>query len=169
MSKVSISVCWLYLQRYAHISEPFVLSNFTVHSCILHSGSSDIIYCEQLPHVHSKHSFQIVARKLNSTENRSLSLADSRVILTHVPPLQFLSFEDGVCFIPADVPYPNGLLLFWAYDEASKLDILKPFIWNCTSMLDVYDLNPCCDPLSFATLTKKLTYVYNKVCVIYSD
>ena len=116
--------------------------------------------CEKLPH--SKHSYQIVARKQTDINNGCFSLSQSRVILTHVPPLQLLSYEDGVCFIPSNTPYPNGLLLFWAFDEASQSDVLKPFVWNCTSML--HDLNVGGGPPSFKTLALRLAGTCNKVC-----
>lgn len=149
-----------------HISECLLLSNSTIHSCILHSGTSDFLFCENLPHVHSKHSYRIVARKQTAIKNGSFSLAEYRMIVTHVPSLELLSFQDGVCFIPSTIPYPNGLLVFWAHDEASQSDVLKPFIWNSTSML--HDWNLGSDIPSFRTLVQRLAGTWSKVTVTVS-
>lgn len=143
-------------------TERLSLSNSTVHSCVLHSATSDFVFCEKIPHIHSEHSYQIVARKQTAVNNGSLALAAPRVILTHVPPLQLLSFQDGVCFFPCNVPYPNGLLLFWSCNESSQSDLLRPFIWNCSSMLNQYTVSGY-EPLSFRTVAQRLAGVWKKV------
>lgn len=157
-SQVSVSSHTMYF--YSH-TERLSLSNSTVHSCVLHSATSDFIFCEKIPHILSEHSYQIVAKKQRALNGGSLSLAAPRVILTHVPPLQLLSFQDGVCFFPCNVPYPNGLLLFWSCIESSQSDILKSFIWNSSSMLNEYTVSSC-EPLSFRTLAQRLAGVWKK-------
>lgn len=148
---------------HAHIAECLSLSNFTIHSCILHSGTADFISCEKLPHTHSEHSYQIVARRQIANKNDSFVLAESRIILTHAPPLQPLGFQDGVCFIPSKAPYPDGLLVFWGYIEATRSDVLKPFVWNCTSTLPDFNLLSGCETLSFRTLAQQLAGTWSKV------
>lgn len=152
-----------YVVSHVHISECLLLSNYTIHSCILHSGTSDFLFCENLPNVHSKHSFRIVARRKMAIKSGSFSLAEYRTVVTSVPPLKLLGFRDGVCFVPSTVPYPNGLLMFWAYDETFQADVLMPFIWNSTSML--HDLNLGSDPPSFSTLVQRLAGTWSKVTI----
>ena len=89
-------------------------------------------------------------------------MAAPRVILTHVPPLQLLSFQDGVCFYPCNVAYPDGLLLFWSCNESSQSDVVKPFIWNCGSMLNPYTVSGC-ETVSFRTLAQRLAGTLRKV------
>lgn len=144
------------------LSERLSLSSSTIHSCILHSTTSDFIFCEKIPHMHSEHSYQIVARQQKAINSGSLALAAPRVILTHVPPFQLLSFQDGVCFYPCNVAYPDGLLLFWSCNGSSQLDIVKPFIWNCDSMLNPYTVSGC-EAISFRTLAQRLAGTLRKV------
>ena len=150
-----------FIYIYPH-AERLSLSNSTISSCVLHSVTSDFIFCEKIPHIHSEHSYQIVARKQRAVNNGSLALAAPRVILTHVSPLQLLSFQDGICFYPCNVPYPDGLLLFWSYSESSQTDIMKPFIWNYSSMVNQYTVSGC-DALSFRTLAQRMAGILKKV------
>lgn len=143
-------------------AERLSLSNSTIHSCVLHSATSDFVFCEKIPHMQSEHSYQIVARRHRAVNNGSFALAAPRVILTHVPPLQPLSFQDGVCFYPCSVAYPSGLLLFWSCNESSQSDVVKPFIWNCGSMLNQYTVSNC-EALSFRTLAQRLAGTLKKV------
>ena len=62
----------------------------------------------------SSYSHQIVLRKCEIAPNGSLVMGQSSVLLESCPPLDFVSFRDGVCFLPCQDPYPQGLLLFWA-------------------------------------------------------
>ena len=138
------------------------MSNSTIHSCVLHGATSDFVFCEKIPCTHSEHSYQIIARQQSAVSNGSLTLATPRVILTHVPPLQLLSFQDGVCLYPCNVAFPNGLLLFWSFDGSSQSDIVKSFIWNSASMLNQYTVSGS-DALSFRALAQRLAGTLKKV------
>ena len=138
------------------------LSSFNVHSCIFNASTSDFILCEMLPTSNSTNSYQIVARRQTAVDEGSFALAEARVVLTHAPPLQLLGYRDGVCFVPSAAPYPNGLLLFWAFDEQSKSDLLKPYIWNSTST--VYDFNVSeFEPFSFRDVALRTAKTWSKV------
>ncbi len=146
---------------YSH-SERLSLSSSTIHSCVLHSATSDFIFCEKIPHLHSEHSYQMVARQQKVVISGSLALAAPRVILTHVPPLQLLSFKDGICLYPCNVAYPDGLLLFWSCNGSSQSDVVKPFIWNCGSMLTPYTVSGY-EAVSFRILARRLAGTLKRV------
>ena len=66
----------------------------------------------------SSYSYQIVLRRCEIAPNGSFILGQSSVLLDSCPPLDFVAFKDGICFLPCRDPYPKGLLLFWAPGNA---------------------------------------------------
>ena len=143
-------------------TECLSLSSFNIHSCVLHPTTSDFLICEILPHASTVNSHQIVARRQTVINDTSFTLAEPRVILTGAPPLQLLGYQNGVCLVPTAAPYPSGFLLFWAFDDQSGTDILKPYIWNSSST--VYDFNLSeCESFCFRDVALRTARIWNKV------
>ena len=53
-------------------------------------------------------------KRCDIAPNGSFIMGQSSILLDSCPPFELASFNDGVCFIPTQKPYPMGLILFWA-------------------------------------------------------
>ena len=85
-----------------------------------HSTSSRVLlYCTKLPSFPSQspYHYQVVLRRCNITSGGSFILGQATMLMEYCPLFDMVGFRDGVCFLPKDGPYPNGLLLFWAPSE----------------------------------------------------